>query len=1173
MSPTYTEMAGGLVGALRAIVARMQQISGADLVALYPYDSDTETFYAPVAIGISDDGLLQSLPDMADQVRRYRADAAQGKAPESLQPTQYGPNVWLLVTRQPLIAADALTVIDSSFIRRNKIRAMIGLPLLAGGQLVALLYLNYVAGGDDQSRFPSAEQMAALQAETAQAGIAIDQARKSEELAAFRATTEMVGQLSAIAPMLEQGGETSFREQVDRALASVLGTTGADAAAVYALDGQSRRLDQVAAHGLTIGFPVALEVVNGKDRWDPGEHPALLSNLGEAGLHVLAILPLRSRERTHGALVMAGRDRLALTRKSTAVRLLLQAAADLIGGALENRRLVEAMEDTNRTFSALSALGKALLQPGATQEQVLDAVVTQLTDPAISEFNFEFASIYLLGSEEQGDLRVVRGAGATGAESIDSVPTARSASSSRVPRWMLEEGRRIDRKDVLSFVARQQRTIVIAAAASGDADFVVGFPESGLERISVPISRPGDARQDAVRAALVRTPPDVLSRDAARPVGPVIRELQLQGDLFDASGHANLVRVFVPFGSGPNGQATGVLEAGYHISRRRQLDRRQVEALSAAASQVAVAVETARLYEDAEKRAEQLEIVTEISRAIASSIELDQTLQLIAQNMARVVDASICLVALYDDDGSAWYGAAASHDEDLWRRQRVERPEHSILFEVADRARALAVEDAASSEMVRSDLIQLFGIRSLLALPLLVPDGAPIGAVALCQTDRRRAFTGEELLRASALTQQAALAIQNASLHAREEEEHHIQKDFILIGFGQWGQKAYQHLLTLKQFFNFKTYIVERDREGRRAALAEIEQQVIAHGDALYWDSDASPAVDALAAELEPSCYVITYIATPAETHLPVLKEYYGLSNVVLIEKPLGAPLEEYRAFLEGVDGSVQLVAADHYYFKLEVRLLQLLLTEERTLKAFLDEIEEIEINVLEAQPPGGSGAQIGMIADLVPHAFAILSLFTPLDRLQFVGPHPLHLGRYQPSTAEKETFVRVFASFPHKGRQVRVVIDAGKGITDAKWIKLSGQKRAGGKRSFYKFDFGKGIAVDGTQTNLRAATRAIRQPGVPDNAHISMLRHVIERKYPAVGILAIREAMRSNQRIQELELLAAELLRTGQWMPYEQGQRPHFPDDSHVPLSPVAAPRGDEDLPAPVERQSVAVS
>ncbi|MDB5076901.1 MAG: hypothetical protein JWO42_3080, partial [Chloroflexi bacterium] len=521
-----------------------------------------------------------------------------------------------------------------------------------------------------------------------------------------------------------------------------------------------------------------------------------------------------------------------------------------------------------------------------------------------------------------------------------------------------------------------------------------------------------------------------------------------------------------------------------------------------------------------------------------------QTLRHVARNMLRVVDTSICLIALFEDDGSAWYGAAASADEELWRRQRIERPEPSILFDVADRGRPIVVDDAPTHDQVRSHLIRLFGIRSLLALPLLVADGPPIGAIALCQRDHPRAFTADEVLRASALTQQAALAIQNAKLHAREEEEHHIQKDVILIGFGQWGQKAYQHLLTLKQFFNFKTHIVEQDREGRRAALAELEQQVVAHGDALYWDSPGSPALDALEHELEPSCYVITYIATPAETHLPVLKQYYDLSNVVLIEKPLGAPLEDYRAFLDSVDGSVQLVAADHYYFKLEVRLLQLLLTEERTLRAFLDEIEEIEINVLEAQPPGGSGAQIGMIADLVPHAFAILSLFTPLDRLRFEGPQPLQIGRYQPSTTDKETYARLTASYPHKGRQVRVFIDAGKGVTDAKWIKLSGEKRAGGKRSFYKFDFGKGEAIDGTQTNLRAATRPIRQPGVPDNAHISMLRHVIEKKRPAVGILAIREAMRSNQRIQELENLATQLLQEGKWTPYEQGQRPAFAEE-----------------------------
>src|SRR5688572_31259612 len=73
-------------------------------------------------------------------------------------------------------------------------------------------------------------------------------------------------------------------------------------------------------------------------------------------------------------------------------------------------------------------------------------------------------------------------------------------------------------------------------------------------------------------------------------------------------------------------------------------------------------------------------------------------------------------------------------------------------------------------------------------------------------------------------------------------------------------------------------------------------------------------------------------------------------------------------------------------------------------------------------------------------------------------------------------------------------------------------------------------------------AERGIREPGVPDNAHLTMLRHVIEKRHPAVGILAIREAMRSNQRIQELEAMAEEFLAHGVWTPYRQGQRPVFP-------------------------------
>src|SRR3989442_12473471 len=132
-------------------------------------------------------------------------------------------------------------------------------------------------------------------------------------------------------------------------------------------------------------------------------------------------------------------------------------------------------------------------------------------------------------------------------------------------------------------------------------------------------------------------------------------------------------------------------------------------------------------------------------------------------------------------------------------------------------------------------------------------------------------------------------------------------------------------------------------------------------------------------------------------------------------------------------------------------------------------------------------------------------------------------------------------AMFARHGRWVSLVIDVGKGVDNAKWIKLIGERRTAGRRPSYKFDFGKGEAIDGTQATVRAAVRRIREPGVPDNAHLNMLRHVIEKRLPAVGILSIREAIRANQRVRDLEAMAVELLSRNEWTGYLLGGRPRF--------------------------------
>ena len=1110
------ESSSGLAAVLRGIVADFQQASGADIVSVFLYEESTQTYYAPFAAGQPQESLLDSLTDMHEQLTRYLADERSGKIPDALGVHQYGSTVWLTATRQRLVARNAPTDIDSTFIRRYQIQSTVGLPLIFADRFLGLVYLNY----RNREKAPDDGGLQELERRGATAAVLVQNALATAE----RAALDGLGRLTTLLTVPVGDARTDAKELrrlLSIALADLLMASNLDGAAIYQFGHQRSHLELVTAH-LRTAAPMRVDRADASHDWVSAITRTVRDATRESELHPVATYALGKPDDPHGYLVVLSRDPLATVRRAPSTDEMLKAGAQLIGGALASQRLIAELENSNRLLSALGDMTTAMLRPGATRHDVIDAVVGHLTDSEVPEFDFNFATVYLLDQRDDDS-------GATVVRMAAGAVTAEQKSS----RWTTtDEDRVLAQDDVLVYVARTWLPVIVGSfPATEHADVVSGGIPVASAWTDIPI---------------VYSNGMVLGRVFACIVGGTERghideaPFTLAGEVFDRGGHKDLVRIFLPFGSDQSRRATGVLEVGYHRSDQRRPDWGQVEALRAAAGQLAVAVETARLYEEAQRHADQLTLVAEVSKAIASSIDLDQTLTLVAQNLARLVDASLCQIALYEEDREGWYGAAASDLEDQWRRQHGERTDGSFLFDVMDRGEAVVIDDVAESPEVDPGYVRAFDARSLMALPL-VADEQSIGAAILVERGRTRRFKPDEVAQAQALAVQAAVAIKNARLHALAEEERHLQKDFVLIGFGQWGQKAYQHLLTLKQFFNFRTHVVEQDNPGSRDRLGVKEEEVRTHGDSFYWDSHSSPAHDQLERELESSSYVITYIATPAATHLPTLQHYYDLSDVVLIEKPLGSPPDEYRKFLDTAPGGVEIVAADHYYFKLEVRLLAMLLTEERTLRDFLDNVEEIRIEILEEQPLTGAAADIGVIADLIPHAFAIISLLTPIDRIKLDLESPLQIGRHEGFSGQRESYARMNATFQHEGRSVRLVIDVGKGAENAKWIKLSGAKRATGRSPSYKFDFGKGEAIDGTQATVRAAVRRIREPGVPDNAHLNMLRHVIERRHPAVGILSIREAIRANQRVRDLEAMAEELLSRDEWTSYPVGSRPVF--------------------------------
>src|SRR6202022_1855908 len=132
---------------------------GADIVSIFLYEEASRTYYAPFAIGQPQDRPVASLADMSQQLHRYLGDKQQGKVPDEVGIHHYGSTVWLTVTRQKLIARDAPSEIDSTFIRRYQVQSTIGLPLLSGDRLLGLVYLNY----RNRENVPDATMLAELE--------------------------------------------------------------------------------------------------------------------------------------------------------------------------------------------------------------------------------------------------------------------------------------------------------------------------------------------------------------------------------------------------------------------------------------------------------------------------------------------------------------------------------------------------------------------------------------------------------------------------------------------------------------------------------------------------------------------------------------------------------------------------------------------------------------------------------------------------------------------------------------------------------------------------------------------------------------------------------------------------------------------------------------------------
>jgi len=169
----------------------------------------------------------------------------------------------------------------------------------------------------------------------------------------------------------------------------------------------------------------------------------------------------------------------------------------------------------------------------------------------------------------------------------------------------------------------------------------------------------------------------------------------------------------------------------------REFDRTEIDFLQTIANQLAGIIDKARLHRDAERQLREVSALFEVSNVLTSTLDLDEVLALVVDRLVRVYPGSSGAIVLHgeaDDDVRARSGELARSALQASRRAIEER--RPIVGE----------EDVA--------LPLLAGDRLLGAAVLHVPGRAEFG-------DEEIAFVGT-------LANQAALAIDKASLYARE---------------------------------------------------------------------------------------------------------------------------------------------------------------------------------------------------------------------------------------------------------------------------------------------------------------------------------------------------------------------------------------------------------------------
>jgi two-component system phosphate regulon sensor histidine kinase PhoR len=242
--------------------------------------------------------------------------------------------------------------------------------------------------------------------------------------------------------------------------------------------------------------------------------------------------------------------------------------------------------------------------------------------------------------------------------------------------------------------------------------------------------------------------------------------------------------------------------------------------------QSAGAMENARLYDTIRRYAAEVTTLNQISQAITSTLDLHETLSIIADHAIRLLGVAAASVILYHgESGDLWFGAAAGQGAEFIRGKRLDMG-HGIVNWVIQNGEPLLVQDVAEDPRFCGEWDRESGLvtRSILCVPLRTK-GRIIGAIETINKVHGL-FDQEDLNLLASMAASAAIAIENARLYEQARQEI-VERGRVEAEIRRLYQELQDHANRLEEVVAWRTHELQVERDRTQAILEAVGEAVI----------------------------------------------------------------------------------------------------------------------------------------------------------------------------------------------------------------------------------------------------------------------------------------------------------------------------------------------------------